>query len=515
MFAVYMNWCSIIVTLTNLIWNTNAFRTYIFTQEITNSSEESVDNVLDSDKHFLPIVKNRDMWADKSLLIEAIMDEKEKNIFLIKAPQKWFKTTNLKMLHSFFDIKLNAKGERIPLNKTFAYHYFSRGLIHSRRHPKRMLPTPCPLISQRRDIINEALGQHPVIFMDLNLLDFDRNLKYIKTMIANILKAHSYIFNKILFGKDIPVDLKQRSRKINQLFILNELTAKQFTEEDIISGIRDLSEMLHVFHGKKVIILIDNYDSFIKRMYFDPYSPFTKEEFYALQFFKKFALYTFHLNDHLEKAVITTVLPIATVLGIDNTTRLREYDLLDGNDIYMFFSLTMPEVLDIMKIKKIEDTKKDEIVKSHGGYNCPNSPSGQIFHPNTVLPHLLGKKVSHYKITSLYVEFMFKLRKFYDYEKFLTLLATNTTHVINYNHHRKFTQTDYRGMYYYVTAASYDDETFLAYWDRAICFLCALGYFTADNTFGTNGFSGNHTRLKIVNEEMKRDLLHRALNTHF
>lgn len=166
---------------------------------------------------FEEIRKEGFYYIDKTKLIEQLLMNWGK-VNLFTRPRRFGKTLNMSMFKSFFEIGTDKS--------VFDELYISRN----------------------KKLCNEHMGKYPVIFLSLKGVDgltFDIALKRITTTMKNEARRHYYL-------KDSGKLVNEERMQYEQL-LLGQM-------DDVADSIRLLSELLCKHYGKKVIILIDEYD---------------------------------------------------------------------------------------------------------------------------------------------------------------------------------------------------------------------------------------------------------------
>lgn len=166
---------------------------------------------------FEEIRKEGFYYIDKTKLIEQILMNWGK-VNLFTRPRRFGKTLNMSMFKSFFEIGTDKS--------VFDELYISRN----------------------KKLCDEHMGKYPVIFLSLKGVDgltFDIALKRITTTMKNEARRHYYL-------KDSGKLVNEERMQYEQL-LLGQM-------DDVADSIRLLSELLCKHYGKKVIILIDEYD---------------------------------------------------------------------------------------------------------------------------------------------------------------------------------------------------------------------------------------------------------------
>ena len=173
-------------------------------------------------ENFEEIRRNQYYYIDKTKLIEQLFDSLGK-VSLFTRPRRFGKTLNMSMLKSFFEIGTDPS--------------LFDGLY----------------ISKNQDLCKQHLGQYPVIFLSLKGVE-GLSFSEARRRCIQLIKREAERFYVL---KD-----SQRLLNIDKIKYCQLLEMQDRPEEvDIImSSIKTLSDLLYKQYGKKVVILIDEYD---------------------------------------------------------------------------------------------------------------------------------------------------------------------------------------------------------------------------------------------------------------
>lgn len=453
---------------------------------------------------------SRGLYVDQSLLIKRIWEEKNK-IFFISAPTNWGKDVNLAMLEAFFGIPENSTGERLPIGTTLAYDYFVNGTIQD-KHGNRRRIYPYPIISRQAGVIEQALGQFPIIYLNFVQKSIDERLQGLRDFLGKVMREYYYHLHSV--SNDTKTSAKLRnSIKICQK-IARPWKALNATTEELATSVQILSEVLHAYYGKKVVILVNEYDQFLRDAYLTHAERHTHvEQRIAKEFYEKFTQHTFYSNEYLEKAVVTAVLPVAAALAFNTEDNLREHNIIDGDDIYQFFGFTAANVYELMEMRGTENTPShsNDLNEWYGGFNCPNCPEGYLFSPKSVLEFTAtgfdftkladaGNVITPTTSSS----FIYSLRKYPLFYNMLISLYKAEPYYVEYSRIKSLNNEQCRLMNAFVVNKTIAIEDFKKeHCDMALAFLCAFGYVTVDGTFANKGKNGTHICVKFPNKAIK------------
>lgn len=458
--------------------------------------------IVGPDRFFYNFIYQYPMWVDRSLLIKKIW-QNDKTISVISTPRRWGRTLNLQMLHAFFVISEQEYAQRNSINTTFAYNYFRNGILQDRMNNVLKIE-PAPLISQYRDIIEEAQGQFPVIYVNFMGMASLQRMSDLHEHVKDIFGEYS--FHIKMMTRNESLAMRKLALKCKKIEIVDTLTF-----EEILTSVQLLSELLHGYYGKKVIILIDQYDQFVRDTYFT-YSTHRHqaEPDSTKDFYQKFTQHTLRSNKYVEKVIVTTVLPVTGALGFDSTDDLEEYNFIDGDDIYQFFGLSTVDVFNMTDIFGVEESRED-VKKWYGGYTCGNSSSECIFSPNSVISFLYEDNgMQNYMVISRSVVFLFKLRRYPVFQNTLKSLIENGTCDIEYDKIKRLGHEHCNLINKFVTDERISEKEFRKeHCDIALAFLYGMSYVTVDATYANNGKNGTYIRLKVPNQEVREEIKYR------
>ena len=249
------------------------------------------------------------LYVDKTLFIEELLlKHADADVSLINRPRRFGKTLMLSTLSYFFDISKD-----------------SRELFDGLK------------ISQRKEICEKWMNRFPTVFVsfkDVDGLSFDRAYGWL----VNIFKVLFHNFDFLLESRKVRKEDKSDFRKIN--------TGKAEVNT-LMAGLSLLARMLRDHYGKKVVLLIDEYDV--------PMAKAAEKGYYReMLAVMKGVLSVLKDNTFLEFSVITGCLRIAKesiFTGLNNvysnTVTKNAYD--------EYFGFLEEEVEDIYRTIGIED----------------------------------------------------------------------------------------------------------------------------------------------------------------
>lgn len=302
---------------------------------------------------FRSIIDDKLGFIDKSLFIKEVLETKGVIVSVITRPRRFGKTLNLSMLRYFFAAEVDGR--------------LTKGLFDSFK------------IAHVPGNYLEHQGQYPVIFVtfkDIKDLTFQDAVKDFCLLIRKLYRSHGYLQES--------TKLTAGERKLFTQFFDGEVD-----KNDLEQSLSILSEFLYKHYGKKVYILIDEYDTPIQAGYVNGYY----DE--MISFSRNLLSAALKTNSYLQKSIITGVIRIAKESLFSGLNNVEVYSVLQ--DKYSeFFGFTENEVKELL-IKTNMLDKADEIRNWYNGYrfgntviynpwsiaNCVNKNSLQPYWVNT------------------------------------------------------------------------------------------------------------------------------------
>ena len=224
---------------------------------------------------FETVITNDYFYVDKTAFIKEWWESGD-SVTLISRPRRFGKTLNMSMLERFFSLKYAGKGElfeKLSIWKDEKY---------------RDLQGTIPVISLSFATVKEK--------------NFELTRKKICQLIANVYSEYSFL-------QDSDVLAEQDKEKIKKI-------SDDMGDTEATLSLYHLSDMLSRYYGKKVIILLDEYDTPMQEAYVDGYwdelVAFTRSLFNA----------TFKTNPWLDRAILTGITRVSKESIFSDLTNL-------------------------------------------------------------------------------------------------------------------------------------------------------------------------------------------------
>ena len=292
---------------------------------------------------FKHLIEEDFYYFDKTKFIEEVMKDGSQ-VKLFARPRRFGKTLNMSMLKYFFDIENKEENKEIFKD----------------------------LYIEKTEAFKEQ-GQYPVIFLslkDLKALTWEQMEKAIKSAISRLFSEYKYLLNDL--------------DKFDTLAFENILL-KNTELEDLKEALKFLTRILYEKYNKKVVVLIDEYDSPLVSAYINGYYEKAKD------FFKTFYSTVLKDNSYLQMGVLTGIIRVIKAGIFSDLNNLSTYTIL--SDVYTdSYGLTEEEVEKSLKYYGIEQ-EISNVKDWYDGYKFGDS---EVYNPWSILNFLQYKELRAY-----------------------------------------------------------------------------------------------------------------------
>ena len=292
-------------------------------------------------ENFEDMIKENYYYVDKTGLLKQLLNEHGLvNIFT--RPRRFGKSLNMSMLKYFFEIGNDQA--------------IFEGLE----------------ISKDKELCDQYQGKFPVISVSLKGAKAG-NYEDAKAMMKYIMAAESRRLYDRMSGDKLSEKQKEQ---------MKSLMSDNMKDTELMTALWILSSILKEYYGKKVIILIDEYDVPLDKAFENNYY---NEMIILLRNMLKQSLKT---NDNLYMAVLTGCLRIARESIF---TGLNNFNIFSITDQYFdeYFGFTDKEVKEILQYYKVPEAF-EQTKKWYDGYRFGNT---DIYCPWDVINHCRALKV--------------------------------------------------------------------------------------------------------------------------
>lgn len=288
---------------------------------------------------FKRIINEDCYFVDKTLLIEELLESKAQTTLLTR-PRRFGKTLNLSMLRRFFEDERTQQGERIDNSGLF------NGLA----------------ISRCGEDVSRHQGRYPVISLSLKSAkqpNYDMAHGCLVDAVIKEFQHHAYV---------LEMEMPQRSRESLERILLGKGKPEEYA-----TALAFLSECLAKYHGKNVIILIDEYDVPLENAYV--------EDFYdqMIKFVRSLLESALKTNPYLEWGIITGCLRISRESIFTGLNNLEIHSVVSAyySDKFGF---TEEEVKELLAYYGLS-TKYGELKDWYDGYWFEGGDLQSVEHP--------------------------------------------------------------------------------------------------------------------------------------
>ena len=295
---------------------------------------------------FKDVIENNYYYFDKTKFIENILEDGSK-VKLFTRPRRFGKTLNISMLKYFFNVKNKYENKKLFENLEISKsEYF------------------------------EKQGNYPVIsisFRNYEKENWENGFKAIKGIVKRLYSDYKFLTEKM---DEIEIEEFNSVRR--------GLDSVEW-EASLIN----LSKYLYEYYGKKVVVLIDEYDQPIIDSYVKGY--YDK----AISFFKSFYGLVLKDNEYLEMGVMTGILRVAKENIFSGLNNLEVHTILDS-EFTEYFGVMENEVENSLKDFELE-YELDDVQKWYNGYLFGNR---KVYNPWSIINFLKRGKLKPYWVNT-------------------------------------------------------------------------------------------------------------------
>ncbi len=296
---------------------------------------------------FEALRKSNDYYVDKTDIIYELVEETGNQVTLFTRPRRFGKTLMMSMLLNFFSISKD-----------------SRDVFQGLK------------ITKHKEFCEKWMNQYPVLyisFKDVEADDFNDAYDMLVYRISEVCIELAYLINYAEIDtadKEVFAGLKSKSAKSNALK----------------NSLKTIMRMMYTVYGKKVILLIDEYDVPLARA-----SEKNTEEnkYYSsmLGIIRGIMSTALKDNEFLEFAVVTGCLHIAKESIFTGTNNFASYSVLD-EDFSEYFGFSEEEVNNMLSAADRQD-RADSIREWYNGYLFGNN---RLYCPWDVMNYMSALK---------------------------------------------------------------------------------------------------------------------------
>ena len=292
---------------------------------------------------FKHLIEEDFYYFDKTKFIDEIIKDGAQ-VKLFTRPRRFGKTLNMSMLKYFFDIK-GAEENR----KLFKGLYI-----------------------EKKESFKEQ-GQYPVIFLslkDLKARTWKEMERKIIITLSDFFSEYEYLLNELT-----GINFEN----------LKNIIYKKASIDDLTTALKFLTKILYEKYNKKVVVLVDEYDSPLVSAYINGYYEKVKN------FFKTFYSTVLKDNNYLQMGVLTGIIRVIKAGIFSDLNNLRTYTIL-SDDYTDSYGLTEEEVEKSLKDYGIEQ-EISNVKDWYDGYKFGDS---EVYNPWSIINFLRFKELRAY-----------------------------------------------------------------------------------------------------------------------
>ena len=292
---------------------------------------------------FKHLIEEDFYYFDKTKFIDEIIKDGAQ-VKLFTRPRRFGKTLNMSMLKYFFDIKKADENRKLFKD----------------------------LYIEKTDSFKEQ-GQYPVVFLslkDLKATTWEEMERKIIITLSDFFSEYEYLLNE-LSG----INFEN----------LKNIIYKKVGIDDLTTTLKFLTKILYEKYNKKIVVLVDEYDSPLVSAYINGYYEKAKN------FFKTFYSLVLKDNNYLQMGVLTGIIRVIKAGIFSDLNNLSTYTIL-SDDYTDSYGLTEEEVEKSLKDYGIEA----EISKVKDWYDGYKFGDSEVYNPWSILNFLQDKKLRAY-----------------------------------------------------------------------------------------------------------------------
>jgi len=293
-------------------------------------------------ENFEDIIKDNYYYVDKSMLIEDILVNRAA-VTLFTRPRRFGKTLNISMIKYFFDVRNKDENRKLFEGlKIFGSEYM------------------------------KEQGKYPVIFVSLKDLRGD-------TWEDTFENLKSFISDLYAEFEDMREIMNKRDKiKFDKIFYEEE-------KGDYETSLKLLSNYIYKYYGKKVIILIDEYDAPIINAFDKGYYN------EAINFFQVFYSSALKTNDSLKYGILTGITRIIKE-GIFSGLNNLKVDTILNKKYSEYFGLLESEVIKMLDYFEMK-YKIEEVKEWYNGYIFGDK---RVYNPWSIINYVDNGEIKAY-----------------------------------------------------------------------------------------------------------------------
>ena len=303
---------------------------------------------------FEDIRKKDCFYIDKTDFIKDWWESAD-DVTLITRPRRFGKTLNMDMLKCFFSNQYEGRKELFE----------GLGIWKDEEY-------------------RELQGTYPVIFLsfaDIKADNFKDTKNDLVSVINDAYKQHSY-----LLKSDKLTEAEKNMYEQLDNYANNADINKKISNEIVCRAIKNLAGMLYKYYGKKVIIILDEYDTPMQEAYMNGYW----DELVALT--RSLFNSTFKTNPYLERGIMTGITRVSKESIFSDLNNLKVVTTT-SREYATSFGFTEKEVFDALDEVNMSN-EKAAVKEWYDGFTFGDVKD--IYNPWSIINYLQTGKIDSY-----------------------------------------------------------------------------------------------------------------------
>ncbi|WP_330654578.1 AAA family ATPase [Blautia sp. MSJ-19] len=348
------------------------------------------------------IIKENYFYIDKTDLIR-VWWESGDDVTLITRPRRFGKTLNMSMLKCFFSNQYAGK----------SYLFKKHSIWKEKKYQKLQ-------------------GTFPVIYLsfaDVKADNYEECRNGIIAIINELYQSHRY-----LLQGDIMTDGEKELFRVLDNYSNNPSPDKKITNEIVARSIKTLSSCLMRYYGKKVIILLDEYDTPMQEAYvygfWEELTTFIRALFNS----------TFKTNPYMERAMLTGITGVSKESIFSDLNNLNVITAV-SEKYASYFGFTEEEVFYALE-KFGLGNQKEEVKNWYDGFSFGRLKD--IYNPWSITNYLDKKRFDTYWASTSSNGLISKLLKISasDIKEKMEILLSGEEIIVNFDEQIVFEQLE-------------------------------------------------------------------------
>ncbi len=302
------------------------------------------------EQDFSQIRKYGCFYVDKTAFIKEWWENRD-TITLITRPRRFGKTLTLSMVEQFFSIRYAGRSDLFE-----------------------------NLSIWKEETYRKLQGTYPVIYLSFASIkadNYEETYYAISRLIAREYRRHTYLLKSDFF---LPTDQEQ----------FQKILGTRGNVSDICSSVNLLSEYLYEYYNRKVLILLDEYDTPMQEAYMNGYwEPITG-------FMRKFMNETFKTNPFAERCLMTGITRVSKESIFSDLNNL-EVVTATSDKYETVFGFTEEEVFQSLEEYGLQE-QADQVKHWYDGFRFGSC--AHIYNPWSIIQYLEKKKFAPYWVNT-------------------------------------------------------------------------------------------------------------------